>query len=62
MGPRAALVYLPWTWLEPVRRLKLAYGESGLTWGILLFYVMIPYIGYFVHGFFRPRKDAGQDG
>lgn len=49
----AVTAYAAWAYLEPVTALQQRYGASGLTWGFLVFAVMIPYLVYFVSGFFR---------
>jgi hypothetical protein len=48
--------YAVWAYLWPVDALHRRYGESGLTWGFLVFGIMIPYLVYFVAGFFRKDK------
>jgi len=35
--------------------LRHRYAESGLTWGILVFWVMIPYVVYFLAGAFLKK-------
>jgi len=52
-------VYAVWAYAWPVDALRRRYGESGLTWGLLVFGVMIPYLVYFVAGFFR--KDTPEE-
>ncbi|MGP0566836.1 MULTISPECIES: hypothetical protein [unclassified Nitrospina] len=48
------VVYAVWAWRGPIQSLELKYGESGLTWGLLVFGVLIPYLVYFITGLFKP--------
>jgi len=49
------ILYGVWSFLWPMDYLKHRYGEGGLTWGILVFWVMIPYVVYFLAGAFLKK-------
>lgn len=42
------LIYGAWVATGPLETLEMQYGDSGLTWGILVFGLMIPYGVYFI--------------
>ena len=57
------LVYGAWAYTGPVEILAKRYGDSGLTWGTLVFGVLIPYTAYIILNIFqslkkRKRKDS----
>lgn len=47
------LVYGVWAYTSPIETLTQRYGESGLTWGILVFGLLIPYSAYLVLTIFQ---------
>ena len=49
-------VYGVWVYVSPINYLQRRYGESGLTWGVLVFGVMVPYLIYFVRSHFNQNK------
>lgn len=51
------ILYGVWSYLWPMDYLKHRYAESGLTWGILVFWVMIPYVVYFLGQAFWKKPD-----
>jgi hypothetical protein len=58
------LVYGVWAYTGPLETLAKRYGDSGLTWGILVFGLLIPYSVYIILNIFqsrkkRKRKDSG---
>ena len=50
------LVYGVWAYTGPVETLAMRYGDSGLTWGILVFGLLIPYSAYIILNIFQSRK------
>ncbi len=42
------LVYGVWAYTGPLETLATRYGDSGLTWGILVFGLLIPYSTYII--------------
>jgi ABC-type uncharacterized transport system permease subunit len=47
------LVYGVWAYTSPIETLTKRYGDSGLTWGILVFGLLIPYSAYLVLNIFQ---------
>ncbi|MDH3256406.1 MAG: hypothetical protein OEM27_02215 [Nitrospinota bacterium] len=57
------VVYGIWSYTGPLETLATRYGDSGLTWGILVFGLLIPYSAYIILNLFqswkkRKRKDS----
>jgi len=50
------LVYGIWAYTGPLEILAIRYGDSGLTWGILVFGMLIPYSAYFIVNIFQSWK------
>ena len=50
------LVYGVWAYTGPVETLAMRYGDSGLTWGILVFGLLIPYSAYIILNIFQSWK------
>jgi ABC-type uncharacterized transport system permease subunit len=50
------LVYGVWAYTGPLETLAIRYGDSGLTWGILVFGLLIPYSTYFILNIFQSWK------
>ncbi|MEE8269498.1 MAG: hypothetical protein V3R23_05740 [Nitrospinaceae bacterium] len=50
------LVYGIWAYTGPLETLAIRYGDSGLTWGILVFGMLIPYSVYFIVNIFKSWK------
>jgi hypothetical protein len=50
------LVYGVWAYTGPLETLAKRYGDSGLTWGILVFGLLIPYTAYIILNLFQSRK------
>jgi len=50
------LVYGVWVYTGPLETLAMRYGDSGLTWGALVFGLLIPYSAYLVLNIFQSRK------
>jgi len=50
------LVYGIWAYTGPLETLAIRYGDSGLTWGILVFGMLIPYSAYFFANIFQSWK------
>ena len=60
------LIYGVWAYTGPLETLAKRYGDSGLTWGILVFGLLIPYSAYLVLNIFQfwkkgKRKDSGKE-
>jgi ABC-type uncharacterized transport system permease subunit len=60
------LIYGVWAYTGPVETLAKRYGDSGLTWGILVFGLLIPYCAYLVLNIFQfwkkgKRKDSDKE-
>ena len=60
------LVYGVWAYTGPLETLAKRYGDSGLTWGVLVFGLLIPYSVYIILNIFqsrkkRKRKDSGTE-
>jgi hypothetical protein len=60
------LVYGVWAYNGPLETLATRYGDSGLTWGILVFALLIPYTTYIILNLFQSwkkgkRKDSGKE-
>lgn len=49
-------VYAVWVYTGPLETLAIRYGDSGRTWGVLVFGLMIPYSVYFIFNIFQSRK------
>lgn len=47
-------IYAVWAYRGPIYTLEQRYGESGLTWGLLVFGVLVPYLVHFITGLFKP--------
>jgi len=47
------LIYGVWAYTGPLETLAKRYGDSGLTWGILVFGLLIPYSAYLVLNIFQ---------
>ena len=56
-------VYGIWIYTGPLQTLHVRYGDSGLTWGTLVFGLMIPYGVYFIFNLIqlRRKKDKEND-
>jgi len=50
------LVYGVWAYTGPLETLAMRYGDSGLTWGVLVFGLLIPYSVYIITNIFQSRK------
>jgi hypothetical protein len=50
------LVYGVWAYTGPLETLAKRYGDSGLTWGVLVFGLLIPYSVYIILNIFQSRK------
>jgi len=60
------VIYASWAWTGPIENLAIRYGDSGLTWGILVFGLMIPYTAYIILNLFQfgkkeKRKDSDEE-
>lgn len=60
------LIYGVWAYTGPLETLAKRYGDSGLTWGILVFGLLIPYSAYLVLNIFQfwrkgKRKDSDKE-
>lgn len=55
----ATAAYAAWAWVVPIDTLERRYGESGLTWGLLVFGVLIPYLVHFIISLFKPDQADG---
>ncbi len=49
-------VYGPWAFVVPIAHFHKVYGASGLVWGFLLFYALVPYLVFFVYRLIVPPK------
>ena len=47
-----ALAYSIWVFSGPLQKLNSAYGESGLMWAILVYFLLIPYCAYILFDIF----------
>ena len=54
------LVYGVWAYTGPLETLEKRYGDSGLTWGVLVFGLLIPYSAYLVLNIFQFWKKGKQ--
>jgi len=52
-------IYAIWVYTGPMADLEVQYGDSGLTWAILVFGLMIPYGVYFIFKLVWPQKKNG---
>ena len=50
------LIYGFWVYTGPLDTLAMRYGDSGKTWGTLVFGLMIPYCAYFIFNIVQSRK------
>jgi ABC-type uncharacterized transport system permease subunit len=60
------LVYGVWAYTGPLETLAKRYGDSGLTWGILVFGLLIPYSAYIILNIFHfwgkeKQKDSDKE-
>jgi hypothetical protein len=60
------LIYGIWVYTGPLETLAMRYGDSGLTWGVLVFGLLIPYTTYIVFNIFQSwkkgkRKDSDKE-
>lgn len=60
------LVYGVWAYTGPLETLAMRYGDSGLTWGVLVFGLLIPYSAYLILNIFQfwkkgKRKDSDRE-
>jgi len=56
----AIVVYGIWAYTGPVETLAKRYGDSGLTWGVLVFGLLIPYTVYIIWSLFQSGKKGKQ--
>jgi hypothetical protein len=54
-------VYAVWVYTGPLETLAIRYGDSGMTWGVLVFGLMIPYSVYFIFNIFQSRKKGNAE-
>jgi hypothetical protein len=54
------LVYGVWAYTGPLEILAMRYGDSGLTWGILVFGLLIPYSAYIILNIFQSWNKGKQ--
>jgi len=60
------LIYGVWAYTGPLETLAQRYGDSGLTWGVLVFGLLIPYSAYIFLNLFQSwkkwkRKDSDSE-
>ncbi len=53
--------YAVWVYTGPLETLAIRYGDSGMTWGFLVFGLRVPYSVYFIVNIFQSRKKGNAE-